>query len=138
MIPPDGLLDQTDEGCLDFATYAFVRSFIEIKYVVDGWSTVFITVESRQLLEVVGMMHILPAGVVPVLVRLERTKHTEIAYEVQAGINDETWQSLSDSRQWKVVYLHATQGISPAWSWGETVTGVCRKLLEGEDEEHDW
>lgn len=72
-------------------------------------------------------MYVLPAGRAPFCLRLARVDSGEIEYIVRVGILYERWESYTESKQWNIVYLHATEGSEPAWSWREPVTGFCEE-----------
>lgn len=81
--------------------------------------------EEENSLKVIGLMHVLPRGMLPVELQLSQRTGGEIEYAVRVGCFDGQWQSHTESKQWKLVYLHATEGHDVVWSWGTRVTGIC-------------
>ena len=78
--------------------------------------------ETRTSLRAVGIMHVLPAGELPLEVELSR-EFGSTRYRVRVGIEDARWNSLTDSKRWKVVYLYATGEGDEEWNWSEPIAG---------------
>jgi hypothetical protein len=100
------------------ALYCLLRTN-DVGVTVDGWEYIRITRESRDALEAVGLVWLLPSGSVPIAVHVEANA-SGLAWKAQVGREDEEWRAQSESKRWKSVYLYATGDRSePGWSWDE-------------------
>lgn len=107
------------------ATYGFTRKYTDVEEAVDGWYMSIITAETSDALELVGLMWVLPTAKLPMRLQLVQLGDGSIRYTLRVGVLDRDWESFSESKQWKLVYLHATEGTEPAWTWGQAISGVC-------------
>ena len=82
---------------------------------VDGWELFRIIRESADSMDAVGLMTLLPTGVIPIEINLALAGQT-LNWTVQVADQDEAWNSLSHSKQWKSVFLYAGGDLnSPPW-----------------------
>jgi hypothetical protein len=94
---------------------------------VDGWDFIRIVRESHESIEAVGLMWLLPNGLVPMAVHVEATA-AGLAWAVQIGREDEDWRHQSESEKWKSVYLYASGDCNePGWTWDEKRQGTVRR-----------
>ena len=90
---------------------------------VEGWHFFRVTKESTDSLAAVGLMTLLPSGTVPIEMAVQRVEN-ELSWSVQLGRMDSDWLQMSDSKQWKAVYLYATgDRDTPEWTWGRQYQG---------------
>lgn len=67
-------------------------------------------------------MHVLPHGELPVEVTLSAGAEG-VRYRLQIGTGDSRWESLSDAKRWKAVYLYASGERDEIWTWATPITG---------------
>jgi hypothetical protein len=120
--PPPPRAIQPDQQ-LGHALYFMLGAIGDPDVSVDGWKVFKVTGESDVSLDVVGLMWLLPAGSMPVALRVDVTD-AGLSWRAQASLKDEGWLSLPDSKRWKNVYLFAGgDRPEPPWSWDRTYTG---------------
>jgi hypothetical protein len=91
---------------------------------VDGWMQFRIIRESEDSLDAVGLMSLLPTGSVPIEVSVSAAERG-LAWSAQVARRDPSWLSLSESKQWKQVYLYATGELEkPQWVWERRYEGL--------------
>jgi len=114
--------DPSGDSALAYAVYLFLRQLPDLDLVVDGWSMFQVVQETAFSLKAFGIMYVLPAGEFPMEVELTRkSKSTE--YRLRAGIVNERWYSLSDSKRWRLAYQYAKQQQDAYWTWLEPIAG---------------
>jgi hypothetical protein len=99
-----------DPGGAEAFAYAlelFLRVIPNLDVSLDGWKMFRLASETATSLQAVGIMHVLPSGVLSVDVTLS-TGLRGTQYRVRIGIGDSQWESLSDSNRWEAVYLYAS------------------------------
>ena len=89
---------------------------------VDGWRMLRLVRETPTSLRAVGLMHVLPAGELPIEVELSRDVGST-RYRLRIGVGDARWDSLSDSKRWNAVYLYASGERDEEWTWSEPISG---------------
>lgn len=90
---------------------------MDLPVCVDGWNFFRIVSDSVDQLRAVGLMNLLPTGTVPIELHLKSTEQT-LTWSVLVGRQDEAWESLSESKKWKSVYLYAGgESETPTWNW---------------------
>lgn len=112
----------TGDGAFSYALELFLRVIPNLDASLDGWKMFRLASETATSLRAVGIMHVLPSGVLPVEVTLS-TGSRGIQYRVQIGIDDSQWDSLSDSKRWKAVYLYASGVRDEEWAWSKPISG---------------
>lgn len=104
------------------ALYAILWALEDVT--VDGWALFRVVRESHDSLEGVGLMTLLPTGSVPMSVEIRAHEH-ELVWSARAGLQDQQWLALSNSKRWNAVYLFATGGREEAqWTWDREYQGV--------------
>ena len=105
------------------ALYVLLYS-IDLKNIsVDGWNSFYVIRESRNSLDAVGLMTLLPTGSVPIEINVSSIE-SGFSWSVQIGRLDSEWLGMSESKQWKQVYLYATGGRdTPHWAWDRRCNG---------------
>jgi hypothetical protein len=105
------------------ALYFMLWSLEDRSVAVDGWELFRIIRESGDSLDAVGLMSLLPTGSVPIEISVNATQRG-LVWTAQVARRDSAWLSLSDSKQWKRVYLYATGEVErPEWTWEERYEG---------------
>jgi hypothetical protein len=109
------------------ALYALLWSIDDKDLIVDGWAYFRVIRESKESLDAVGLMTLLPGESVSESVPIEiNVKGDEggFAWSVQIGRLDPPWLALSDSKRWRWVYLYANGDREvPPWTWGRQQHG---------------
>ena len=118
----DLTVEAHDEAFVD-ALYVYLRTIPEIDLAFDAWKMPRVVNETADSLRAVGVMYVLPGSEFPVEVELSRQRGS-IGHVVRVGADDARWNSLSESKRWKAVYLYATGEQDEGWTWSEPVTGV--------------
>ena len=109
------------DGDVAAAIYAMLWAMEDL--VVDGWALFRVVHESDDSLEALGMMTLLPDGSVPISVSV-KADELGLVWSARAGIQDQRWLALSNSKRWNDVYLYATGGRDePRWAWGRECRG---------------
>ena len=85
----------------------------------DGWRELFVMHEDEHTLRAIGILYFLPRGELPLEFELS-SRPGGIRCELLVGAED-PWSSLSESKRWKSVYLYATTGAAPTWTWQEGI-----------------
>jgi len=112
------------------ALYELLYANAGVDVDVDGWIMFRIVRESADSMHAVGLMALLPAGVVPIEVNVTAAGRV-LNWSAQVADQDEAWNSLSASKQWNSVYLYAGGDLhSPRWNWGRRYEGT---LVVGSD-----
>ena len=111
--------DPAGEDAFSYAFELYLRALPHLGVTVDGWRMLRIVDETRTSLRAVGIMHILPAGERPLEVDLCR-EGGSIRYRLRVGM-DARWNSLSDSKRWKAVYIYASGERDEEWTWSEPI-----------------
>ena len=105
------------------ALYCMLYHIDDQNVCVDGWTQFRVIRESEGSLEAVGLMSLLPSGSVPIEVSVNAVERG-LAWSAQVARRDPAWLSLSDSKQWKCVYLYSTGEVeSPQWTWERRYEG---------------
>jgi hypothetical protein len=115
-----------DGGCDEALAYTlelFLRTVPNLHIAVDGWKMFRVASETASSLRVIGIMHVLPSGNLPVEVTLS-TDAAATQYRVLTGVADSRWESLSDAQQWKAVYLYASGEREETWTWASPILGI--------------
>lgn len=99
-----------------------MRAIPSLDVAVDGWKTLRLVSETRTSLRAVGIMYVLPASELPLEVELSR-EVSSTRYRVRVAVEDARWNSLSESKRWKAVYLYASGGRDEEWNWREPIEG---------------
>ena len=107
---------------LAYAIYLLLRGLPDLDLTVDGWSIFQVVQETAVSLNAFGLMYVLPTGEVPIEVVLTR-QSSSTAYRLRTGIVDESWNSLSESKRWRVAYQYAKQQSNAYWDWVEPIAG---------------
>jgi hypothetical protein len=116
----------SEEEQLATALYFLLWSIEELEVSVDGWSLLQVVRESDDSLDAVGLMTLLPNGSIPMAISV-RAAADGIAWSAQVAVPDQEWDSLSHSKRWNSVYLHATGDRGErSWTWGRQYQGVVR------------
>jgi hypothetical protein len=116
------LADNASERAVANAVYVLLRGDRNLHLTVDGWTSFHVIHETPVSLKVVGIMTILPSDDLPLELELSRESNGA-RYLLRIGLADERWQSLSESKRWKSVYLYATQDRDVDWTWSEPLSG---------------
>jgi hypothetical protein len=102
--------------------YVYLRDIPEIDLTLDDWKMLRVVSETADSLRAVGIMNVLPSSETPMEVELSKQPGS-IAYVVRVGVADQRWNSLSDSKRWKAVYLYATGEREEGWNWSQPLSG---------------
>ena len=104
------------------ALYALLYR-MDLPVCVDGWNFFRIVSESDDQLHAVGLMTLLPVGSAPIELRLKATDQ-DLTWSVRVGRQDQIWESLSESKRWKGLYLYASgDSEAPIWNWEGSYEG---------------
>jgi len=114
--------DPVGEEAFAYALELFLRVIPDLNVSLDGWKMFRLASETATSLRGVGIMHVLPSGVLPVEITLS-TALRGIQYRVQIGVGDSQWDSLSESRRWEAVYLYASGERDEKWTWSKPISG---------------
>ena len=114
--------DPSGDNALAFAVYLFLRGLPDLELTVDGWSIFQVVQETAFSLNAFGIMYVLPTGEFPIEVELTRELHST-AYRLRSGVVNELWNSLSDSKRWRLAYQYAKQQQDALWTWSEPIEG---------------
>lgn len=99
------------------ASYILLRFVEDIAVVVDGWQNFHIVQESHDSLDAVGLMTLLPGGSTPIALGFKSTDRG-VAWSVKFAHPRHPWNSLSESKKWKSMYLYATgESVDCPWLW---------------------
>ncbi len=121
--PPLPLTTAADDQ-LGHALYFMLRSSVDPDVSLDGWAFFKVTGESKDSLDAVGLMTLLPGGSMPMALHVGATD-SGLTWNAQASLQDKAWLSLSDSKRWNNVYLFAGgDRVDPPWSWDRTYAGI--------------
>lgn len=90
---------EPDDG-LKNALYALPWTIQDEDLTVDGWVYFRVIRESKESLDAVGLMTLLPAESVPIEINI-KGHEGGFAWSVQIGRLDPPWLALSDSKRWK-------------------------------------
>ncbi|MCB0719814.1 MAG: hypothetical protein KDD65_15310 [Bacteroidetes bacterium] len=121
-IQQDPASDDRNEQAFTRALEHYARS-IPLDVALDGWRLLHIARETQTSLHVIGLSHVLPVGELPVEFELTRQGQST-RYQARVGVDDDRWRSLTESKRWKAVYLHATSGRDEDWNWAAAISGV--------------
>ena len=90
---------------------------------VDGWDYFRVVRESKESLDAVGLMALLPSGSVPIQISV-KGHESGFTWSMQIARVDPVWRALSDSKRWNSVYLYAAgEHEMPQWTWGQQYHG---------------
>jgi hypothetical protein len=115
-------VDPAGEEAFAYALELFIRVIPDLDVPLDGWKMFRLVSETATSLRAVGIMHVLPSGVLPVEITLS-TGPRGTQYRVQIGVGDSQWESLSDSKRWEAVYLYASGERDEEWAWSKPISG---------------
>jgi hypothetical protein len=110
------------EAAFIYASYLYLRGLPDVDVAVDGWRMFRLVSETATSLRAIGIMHVLPSCELPIEFELIREPRST-RYWLRIGMDDSRWGSLSDSKRWKVVYLHAQGKSDEEWNWSQPVSG---------------
>jgi hypothetical protein len=122
LVEPHFPTDPAGEEAFTYALGLYLRVVPNLDVVVDGWSMLRVIHETATSLRAVGLMDVLPGGELPLEVELSK-EHGATRYWIRIGIEDAHWDSLSDSKRWKAVYLYASGKRDKDWTWSEPISG---------------
>jgi hypothetical protein len=114
--------DSTSDEAVAYAFELFLRLIPDLRISLDGWKMFRLISESSTSLRTAGITYVLPAGDLPVQVTLS-TDSRGTRYEVQIGVGDSRWESLSDRKRWKAVYLYSSGERDEEWHWSKPISG---------------
>ena len=114
--------DPEGEEAFTYALGLYLSVVPNLNVVADGWRMLRLVDEAATSLRAVGIMYVLPTGELPLEVELSREPGST-RYRVRIGISDARWESLSESKRWKAVYLYASGERDEEWTWTEPVSG---------------
>jgi hypothetical protein len=114
--------DPAGEEAFAYALALFLRVIPDLDVPLDGWKMFRLASETATSLRAVGIMHVLPRGLLPVEVTLSKDPRGT-QYRVQIGTGDSQWESLSDSKRWGAVYLYASGERDEEWAWSKPISG---------------
>ncbi|MEN7342990.1 MAG: hypothetical protein AAAFM81_08595 [Pseudomonadota bacterium] len=100
----------------------YLRAIPNLDVAVDGFTYLNVIEETNTELHAVGISYVLQSSAVLIETILKFDEGV-VKYEIRVGIDDALWRSLSESKRWKVVYLYASEGAEPTWTWGATIEG---------------
>lgn len=112
--------DPAGEKAFSYALEFFLCA--NLNAALDGWKMFRFVIDTATSLRAVGIMHVLPRGELPVEVTLS-TGLEGTRYWLQIGTGDSRWESLSDARRWKAVYLYASGAHDEVWTWATPISG---------------
>ena len=106
--------------------YSLIR-IVGVDVSVDGWAHFRLVEETDDHLAGIGLMYLLPTGRVPIVVDV-RVHPDGLAWSAQVGLEDDAWLAMTESKQWKSVYLYASGDLKePPWTWRPARQGVIRR-----------
>jgi hypothetical protein len=114
--------DPAGEEAFTYALELYLRVIPNLDVAVDGWRMLRIVRETAASLRAVGIMHVLPTGELPLEVELSRELGAT-RYWLRIGMGNACWDSLSNSKRWKAVYLYANGERDEEWTWSEAISG---------------
>ena len=124
-IPLERNPSEADDSLAD-SLYFLMRNVPIADACSDGWSYFYVIHESDELLEIAGLMTLLPEGAIPVTIRLLVDGHS-VTWSARFGQLEPAWIALSTSKQWSRVYLFANgDRTMPDWKWGSEYTGTMQ------------
>ena len=103
----------------------YVCAIPDLNVSLDGFKILQVVRETESEIRVVGLSYLLPDAEVPM--ELELKKELEFtSYFLRFGKTDIHWESQTESKRWKSVYMYATESGDLTWNWQNSISG---KLL---------
>lgn len=122
--PPSRAIEPDDQ--LGHALYFMLRRLLDVAFIVDGWTLFKVIRESGDSLGTVGIMATLSPGYAVPMALSIKAADGGLVWSAQAAVDDHTWRSLSESKQWNEVYLYASGNRDETpWTWDCSYQGVC-------------
>ena len=115
--------DSRGPDAFKYALELYLRAISTLEVPIDGWKFLNVVDETPTVLRAVGISYVLPSSELPVDAEF-RFVGDAVEYRILVGTDGDAWDALSESQRWKAVYVYATEGAEPKWSWDRPVEGT--------------
>ena len=115
------------ENAFQYALELYIRTIPEMGS-VDGWEVLHIVKETSDSLQVIGLMHVLPASRLPIEANFY-LENREVRFSILVGEEDELWLKMSDSQKKRAVHSYVMSTAPSNWHWMEPISGKMQRSL---------